>query len=100
MIGVEDPVHADLAAPPQPASGVRFEHGRLQRERPTALWLHPEGESRTHLGAAHGVDDERIPVAVRGEVGQDAPHLRRRGIDVHMTYELLAHEALLGCAGW
>jgi hypothetical protein len=40
---------------------------------------------------AGGLDDERVPVLVGGEVGEDLPDAVRGGLDLDLGVELLGH---------
>src|SRR3954452_93310 len=91
VLGVEDPRQPEPALPTQPAAACGLGDRRSQRHRTASLRLHTEREPAAYLDLAFSADDERVPLRVRREVGEDLPHPRRAGVDVDLADEGLAH---------
>jgi hypothetical protein len=73
MLAVEQARHQQVAEPAEPAGGLGLQDLGTKGGRPAAGEAHPQLEPAAGGGPAAGLDDERVPVGIGGEVGQHLP---------------------------
>jgi hypothetical protein len=95
VLAVEDAGCEHAAEPAQPLPGVGLQHSRAEGDGAATDGLHAVGQALADAGGAMSLGDERVPLGVGGEVGEDLPDPVRGGLDVDLGVELLGHAALL-----
>jgi hypothetical protein len=95
VLAVEQAGHQEPAEPAEGAAWVGVQHLGAQDRRPATGEVHVQLEAGAGNGLAAGLDDERVPLRVGGEVGEDLPHAFRRRLDLDLGLQLLGHPCLL-----
>src|SRR2546429_871097 len=82
VLPVEEAGNEEAAEPAELTIGCHLAYGRLERHAPAAGRLDPDLEPFALAEGSADSSDERIPLRIRGEVGENFPDPLRRGVDV------------------
>jgi hypothetical protein len=88
VLPVEEAANEEAAEPAELTVGCHLTYGRLERHAPAAGRLDSDLEPFALAEGSADSSDERIPLRICGEVGENFPDPLGRGVDVDLGVEL------------